>query len=92
MTSAALPAPLTDSLDIAYWICEQVPALLGGENQETIKSLVTRLHQFHAVPLSVSDEYRKKHVGGMPSDAEDVLKKPDLSESYRKALEFKVQQ
>jgi hypothetical protein len=83
---------LRDSLDIAHWVCEQVPALLGGEHQETIMVLVQRLHEFHFVPLSVSAEYRQRYARGMPSDAEDILEKQGVSEDYRKALEFKVQQ
>lgn len=91
LTSPTLKAPLADSLDIAYWLCEQVPALLGGQHEQTVREMVKRLHSVHALPLSIFDVNRPKWANGMPSDAEGPLKKPDLSDEYRKALEFKLQ-
>lgn len=94
LTGPKLSAPLTDSVDISYWLCEHYPNLLPTDRESTIRDLFAKLHDIEiyslsARPESVLPEWR---TSGVPPTAVDaLLAKPDseVSPEYRKALEKK---
>jgi hypothetical protein len=68
------------------WLCEKTPALLGREHADTVEQLVNKLHEFHALPLSIRPTDRPN---SLESGAEVVMQRTDISDEYRKALESK---
>ncbi|KAL5342077.1 hypothetical protein BJX70DRAFT_386235 [Aspergillus crustosus] len=77
LTSKLFPAPLTDSLAIVYWVCDQYPGLLPKEHQTEICRLLSELHD-------------NLEGFGSPNPAvEDFLTNHDITAAHRQALEFK---
>ncbi|KAL4883542.1 hypothetical protein BJY04DRAFT_206436 [Aspergillus karnatakaensis] len=77
LTSKSFPSPLTDSLGIVYWICDQYPALLPKEHQTEICRLLSELND---------------HLDGLSSPnpaVEDFLTSHDITPAHRQALEYK---
>lgn len=94
LTGPKLSAPLTDSVDISYWLCGHYPNLLPPDLEPTIKDLFTKLHDIEiyslsARPESVLPEWQTSGVP--PTSVDALLAKPDseISPKYRKALEKK---
>lgn len=86
LSSPVLAAPMTDSRDIARWLCEKQPELLPSSQKETIERLMDLLYNFHAKALCTPEEQR---IHGVPNYAAAKLESKDISESYRRALEIK---
>ncbi|KAG8158127.1 hypothetical protein KVR01_011888 [Diaporthe batatas] len=91
LTGPKLPAPLTDSVDISYWLSGHYPKLLPPDLEPTIRDLFTKLHDIDIYclcvrPESVPPEWRTSGVPPVSVDA--LLAKPDseISPEYRKAL------
>ncbi|KAB8225762.1 hypothetical protein BDV33DRAFT_77802 [Aspergillus novoparasiticus] len=75
-TSKSIPAPLTDSLSISYWVCEQHPSLIPETHRTTIQRLLSQLHRIQA--------------DNNPNPAvDDFLARKDISPEHRRALEYK---
>ncbi|KAE8381938.1 hypothetical protein BDV26DRAFT_288914 [Aspergillus bertholletiae] len=76
LTAKSIPAPLTDSLSISYWVCEQQPSLIPETHRTTIQRLLSQLHRIQTDnnPNPVVD---------------DLLARNDISPQYRRALEYK---
>ncbi|POS70335.1 hypothetical protein DHEL01_v211268 [Diaporthe helianthi] len=94
LTGPKLPAPLTDSVDISYWLCGHYPKLLPPGIEPTIRDLFTKLHDIHIYslcvrPESVPPEWRTSGIP--PTTVDALLGKPDseVSPAYRRALEKK---
>jgi glutathione S-transferase len=77
---------LTDSRDIARWLCEQQPQLLPDEHRDTIERLMDKLYAFHAKALFVTAEERKH---GIANQASAKLELGDITDKHRRALEIK---
>ncbi|KAB8252759.1 hypothetical protein BDV35DRAFT_165490 [Aspergillus flavus] len=76
LTSKSIPAPLTDSLSISYWVCEQHPSLIPEAHRTTIQRLLSQLHHIQAE--------------NNPNPAvDDLLARTDISPEHRRALEYK---
>lgn len=94
MTGPNLPTPLTDSVDISYWLCGHYPKLLPASHESTIRDMFTKLHDIRIFALasrrdSMPTEWQ---TNGIPPTAIDaLLAKPDseISPEYRRALEIK---
>ena len=87
LTGGSLPSPLTDSLDISYWLCIYYPHLLPAVHESTIRSMLSQLHDIQALSLTIRKEY---WADGVPAPSVDaLLSKTDISTAYRHALEFK---
>ena len=88
LTYPALGEPLPDSVDITHYIAERYPQLRPDEIAEEIKQHLLELHSLNFFSLS---------FGSRPQQAEalvaaiDERLKMDISDGYRKALEFKRQ-
>lgn len=94
MTGPKLSAPLTDSVDISYWLSGYYPKLLPRDLEPTIRDLFTKLHDIDIYCLcvrldSVPPEWQRSGVPPISVDA--LLAKPDseISPEYRRALEKK---
>jgi hypothetical protein len=79
-----LSKPLNGSKDVCDWLCEQYPKLLPEQHKDAIENLLAKMRSFHAIGVSFP-----KGAPPPPNMAEEMLKRDDLSPSYRKALEFK---
>lgn len=92
LTGPKLSAPLTDSVDISYWLCGHYPNLLPPDHESTIKYMFTKLHDLPIFALSARRESMPPEwqTNGIPPTAIDaLLAKPDISPEYRRALEHK---
>lgn len=94
LTGPKLSAPLTDSVDISYWLCGQYPKLLPPDHEPTIRDMFRKLHDIPIFTLSARRDSMPPEwqANGIPPTAVDaLLAKPDseISPEYRKALEGK---
>lgn len=87
MNEGVFPEPMPESVDITWYLCERYPSLLPSQHAETIKRLVTKLHEISFYSLS---------FGNMPARGlaiqdkiDETLKDPSISDRYRKALLYK---
>lgn len=86
LTSPLLDSTLDESRDIADWLCQKQPELLPEEHRETIDRLMNKIYAYHAKALLVAPDDRKD---GIQNQAAAMLENPELSETYRRALEIK---
>lgn len=94
LTGPNLSAPLTDSVDISYWLCCYYPNLLPPKHESTIRDLSSKLHDINIFTLSARRGSMPTEwpASGIPPTAIDaLLAKPDseISPEYRRALEDK---
>ena len=88
LASPNLDQPLTESLDISYWLCSFSPGLLPGEYEVTIRTLLSKLGDPQAESLSVTNKEDRSE--GLPCPTVDaLLAKEDIGFHYRQALEYK---
>ncbi|KAI1126442.1 hypothetical protein F5Y10DRAFT_293831 [Nemania abortiva] len=88
LTGGDLSTPITDSLDISYWLCSHFPNMLPDAHKSTIKDLLSQLHGFEGLSLSVPS--KADRLRGVPCLAvDDLLSRTDISKGYRRALEYK---
>lgn len=88
LTGESLSQPLTDSLEISYFLCRRFfPRLLGGAREPAATSLLSKLHSIPALSLSVAPEYCMNFLPFPAVDA--LLADPAISAEYRGALELK---
>ncbi|KAH6706352.1 hypothetical protein BKA61DRAFT_558853 [Leptodontidium sp. MPI-SDFR-AT-0119] len=83
-----LPKPLPDSLDITHYIASHCPSLLPEDYKEQIVELLKELHDINYFSLS----FGNKPTAAKAQEAlvEKKLAETDISEEYRKTLEFKL--
>ncbi|KAI1840459.1 hypothetical protein JX266_013343 [Neoarthrinium moseri] len=90
MTVQGRPAPLTDSRDISYWFCEIWPNLLPKNHEGKIHDLLAQLHAIEGISLSVPrPEQPNKDL--LNKDCDKILARTDISDTYRRAVEYKRQ-
>ncbi|OAA74051.1 Thioredoxin-like protein [Cordyceps fumosorosea ARSEF 2679] len=86
LTSALLPSGLSDSRDIAKWLCEKQPELVPAAHKEAIDELMDKLYSFHFKALNIPPEAA---ANGIPNVAAAMLESSSISEKHRRALEIK---
>lgn len=86
LTSALLPSGLSDSHQIAKWLCDKQPELVPAAHKETIDGLMEKLYKFHLKALSIQPEAA---ANGLPNVAAAMLENASISETHRRALEIK---
>lgn len=74
--------PLSESQDIAHWLCEQQPELVPQGHHDVIKNWLNKFYVYHRKALSIPKN-------GIPNIAATMLEDTNLSESHRRALEIK---
>lgn len=82
-------SPLTESLDITYFLAEHYPGLCPERHIDQIKSLLAELHDINYFSLTYT--HKPQRAADMEGAVIKVLAKSDLSEHYRKALEYKLE-
>ncbi|ETS80556.1 hypothetical protein PFICI_08085 [Pestalotiopsis fici W106-1] len=88
LTGNDLPTPLTDSLDISYWLCNHFPGLLPEAHKPVIQQFLTQLHGFEGLSLSVPSKADRQE--GVPNPSLDaLLARSDITPEYKRALEYK---
>ncbi|KAJ9203242.1 hypothetical protein DTO164E3_2713 [Paecilomyces variotii] len=91
MTGNILEQPLTDSISISLYLAvKHYPAMLPAEHAAVIRGLLERIHSIYGLSFSNKNP-TPEMMQYNPSPVEDLLKRPDLSPEYRKALEAKLE-
>ncbi|RFU23878.1 hypothetical protein B7463_g12457, partial [Scytalidium lignicola] len=88
MTSPHFPRPLTDSYDITKYIGAKCTGLCPPLHQDTILRLLRDLHAIQFLSLSFKPE--EERAEGITKAIQDRLAEKDISDEYRKALEWKA--
>jgi glutathione S-transferase len=83
-----LQKPISDSLDITFWVCERHPDLRPSEHAEYINSVLQELHAINFFTLSMRNVPERANM--MEQSIQDKINAPELSERHRKALEYKL--
>ncbi|KAK8022572.1 hypothetical protein PG993_013339 [Apiospora rasikravindrae] len=88
MTIEGAASPITDSLDISFWLCNLFPQLLPSQHEATIRRL---LHDLHAIEgISITIRRREGPEEDLIDPCVDnVLARDDIGPEYRQALEAK---
>ena len=88
LTSSSLATPITDSLDITYYIAERYPTLMPPEHKQSIIDLLGDLHEINYFSLSFGD--KPERAKGQAKAIRDRIADPTISSEYRNALEYKL--
>jgi hypothetical protein len=83
-----LQKPISDSLDITFWLCERHPDLRPREHAEYVNSVLQQLHAINFFTLSMRSVPERANM--MEQSIQDKINAPELSERHRKALEYKL--
>ncbi|TQV93064.1 hypothetical protein V2A60_003624 [Cordyceps javanica] len=86
LTSTLLASGLSDSQQIAKWLCEKQPELVPAAHKETIDKLMEKMYSFHFKALNIPPEAA---ANGIPNVAAAMLEDSSISEKHRRALEIK---
>ncbi|KAH8812213.1 hypothetical protein F5884DRAFT_855513 [Xylogone sp. PMI_703] len=88
MTSLHFTNPLTDSYDITEFIGDKCTGLCPPPHRETILRLLKELHAIQFLALSFKPH--ENRAEGITKEIQARLALKDISEQYRKALEWKA--
>lgn len=83
-----LPTPIADSLDITHFIASNYPGLLPPSHKNEIIELLRELHSINYFSLSFGS--KPAAAKGQELAVEKKIADPNISEKYRRALEFKL--
>lgn len=86
LTSDTLESGLSDSQEIAKWLCEKQPELIPAAHKDTIDKLMEKLYRFHLKGLNIAPEAASN---GIPNVAAAMLEDASISDKHRRALEIK---
>ncbi|KUI63601.1 hypothetical protein VM1G_10280 [Cytospora mali] len=83
-------AKVTESLKISNLFCSlYFPGMMPDEHRATIEDLLDKLHAIQAFSLTVKDPAEEYKVEIRDQKLDELLKSKDISETYRRALEYK---
>lgn len=85
--NALLPKPLHETLDISWYLCHWYPSLLPQERETEIRGLIRELHEIGFPVLTFGP--KDHHALDLDEDVKKILSRTDISDEYRKALEYK---
>jgi hypothetical protein len=68
------------------------PGLLGGSHKGEVDRLLGKLHEIQAFSLSIKSPTKEQAVEVPDPGLNELLSRTDLSDKYRRALEYKKQQ
>ncbi|KAJ4535526.1 hypothetical protein HRR80_006004 [Exophiala dermatitidis] len=89
LTIPGAEAPLAESLDITYLLAQHYPFLIPRELSDEIKSLLAELHNINYFSLSYT--HKPQRAEDMVSNIQKRLDDPDVSDRWRRALEYKLE-
>lgn len=81
--------PIPDSVDITWFIASRYPGLLPKEHETEIRRLVSTMHEkinFFSLTFAGKPEVQRRNVASLESKLGE-----DISERYRRAIEYKIQ-
>lgn len=82
-----LPQSLHETLDITWYLCDWYPGFLPREHANEIRRLIEELHEINFPVLTFGPQDR--HALDLDASVHEILRRDDISEEYRKALEYK---
>lgn len=82
-----LAQPMPESVEISLYISEWYPSLLPPSHKKDIRQLIEELHDINYGVLTFGTGSR--HPTILLQRVEDLMKAPDTSARYRKALQYK---
>ena len=83
-----MEAPIPDSLKMTFYMASRYPDLIPSEHEAQIRQLLIDLHALNYFSLSFPG---RAHIAqGFADAVSRRLEDPDISDRYRKALEFKL--
>jgi len=88
LVDPSLDKPLADSLHITEHLCRLFPSLLPPSHATEIEGLLRELHSINFFTLTNAG--KPQVASSMKEAIEKLLQKQDISERYRKALEYKL--
>lgn len=88
MTVEGKEAPITDSLDISYWLCDMLPQFLPPQYEATIRRLLRDLHAIEGISVTIRRREGPEEDLIDPC-VDNMLARDDISPEYRQALESK---
>lgn len=84
---------MPESTAISKFFAERFfPGLLGGSHQGEVDRLLEQLHQIQAFSLSIKSPTEAQAVEVPDPGLNELLARTDISDKYRRALEFKKEQ
>ncbi|KAI1209015.1 uncharacterized protein F4807DRAFT_107105 [Annulohypoxylon truncatum] len=83
-----LDKPMPESVDISYYIADWYPSLLPPQHKQVIHELMEELHQisYKLLTFGTRTKFPEVAVNWM----RERINRTDISDEYRKALEYKV--
>ncbi|KAI0889738.1 uncharacterized protein GGS22DRAFT_149038 [Annulohypoxylon maeteangense] len=83
-----LDKPMPESIDISYYLADWYPSLLPVQHKEAIRELLEELHKisFKLLTFGTQTKYPSIAVDWM----REQIQRPDISDEYKKALEYKA--
>ena len=79
---------ITDSLDITYYLAERYPGLIPQTHKDVITVLLNELHDVWYVSLSFTAA--EGRGAGIVRQIKEIMAQPTTSESYKEALQKKL--
>lgn len=80
----------TESVVISKFFGEKFfPGLLGGAHTEEVDRLLAKIHEIQAFSLSVKSPTKEQAVEVPDPGQDERLARTDISDKYRRALEYK---
>ncbi|KAI1143260.1 hypothetical protein F5Y05DRAFT_368032 [Hypoxylon sp. FL0543] len=84
-----LEKPIAESVDISYYIADWYPTLLPPQHEQVIKELIFELHEISYKLLTFGTKTKYPHLNR--DWLLEQAKRTDISDEYRKALEYKAE-
>lgn len=84
---ALLQTPLIGTVDITWYICGWYPSLLPPEHETTIRASIRELHEISFPVLTFGGD--DTHAFDLNEKVLEILRGREVSEEYKKALEYK---
>ncbi|KAI1461868.1 hypothetical protein F4805DRAFT_411221 [Annulohypoxylon moriforme] len=82
-----LDKPMPESVDISYYIADWYPSLLPPQHKQVIHELMDELHEisYRLLTFGTQTKFPSKALEWM----QEQMRRTDISDEYRKALEYK---
>lgn len=84
-----LPEPITECVDISYYICDLYPNLLPEEHESLIKEMLDELHKINFTILTFGPD--SNHQAKLADHIRELLSQPSISKEYSEALSRKAE-
>jgi glutathione S-transferase len=88
LSSPVLKKPISESVDITYFLAERVPALCPPHLSRQIRYLLAELHDINYFSLTYT--HKPQRASDMENSVLTLLSDPAISDRWREALKFKL--